>query len=115
MIKFFNVLLFLLLFNVSYAQDYKDVNVSAKFKSPRTTQIIDLLLNRDDVYKFCNDYYNLYYTEIEDSVNVYYVVEKINIQDSIQKNSAVSISSMELKVLLFDESQKEKVFIVPIY
>ena len=116
--------LFLILFfifalteiNLGQENDKNNINVDIEFKSPKTTQIIHVLLNRDDVYEFCDNFYNFYYTTTSDTINnEYYIVEKDMINDSIVEYNAMKINSIELKMKLLSDEIKEKVFIVPLY
>jgi len=114
------LLIFLFLFgfiNIILGQELKKEksNFIIELNSPRTTKIISLLIERNDIYNFCDNFYNFYYTEINDNKNVYHIVEKNFIKDSIMKYNAIKANSIDLKVeLLGLNNNKKKIFIIPL-
>jgi hypothetical protein len=102
--------------NSILGQELKEKSsIIVELNSPRTTEIIPLLIERDNIYYFCDNFYDFYYTNINNNDNnIYYIVEKESIKDSIQKYNAIKVNSIDLKVELLGLEDNKKVFIVPL-
>jgi hypothetical protein len=113
------ILLFLffiiIFFHINLVQKKDNISIGAEFKSPRTTRIINILLKRNDVYDFCDNFYDFFYITIPKTTNEYYIVEKNMISDSLQEYNAIKINSIELKRKLLSDEKREKVYIIPLY
>lgn len=98
----------------SQKENKKQAKTSATLKSPKDIRIINLLMEKDNIYAFCNNFYDFYYSQTENT-NKYYLVEKGVVQDSVRKYNAVKVESLDLKLVLMDDQKYEKVFVVPLH
>ena len=98
----------------SQAENKRQIKQSVILKSPKEIEIIDLLMQRDDIYHFCDNFYNFYYSEIKNT-NKYYLVEKEVVRDSLRKYNAIKAGSIDLKLVLMNNKEHERVFVVPLH
>ncbi len=102
----------------SYGQVEKDtkktVNTAADLYSPADSKIVDLLLSGTASEDFVDGFYELYITTIDADEDVYQVVYKHAINDTLEAyDDYMGVYAASLKDYLLDDSEHEKVFIVP--
>lgn len=93
----------------------KPVNATVNFYSPLTTEVIDLYLSGEASEEFINSRYDLYITTVDRDQDVYRLVSSPGaIYDTLDTyDNHLGVTAQVLKDYLLDDSEHEKVFIVP--
>jgi len=93
----------------------KAVRAAVEFNSPLTTEVIDLFLTGQASESFMNSCYDLYIAPIDGDQDVYQLVNPPEaIYDTLEAyDNHLGVTAEVLKDYLQDNSEHEKIFLVP--